>query len=584
MPRRSLIWNILLPFSLLLALAVVALDLYFSSSVRQNLIETWQKNLTTEAEVVEQLVSPLVAAGEPYTDLKQWVEDYARQSGIRVTVILRDGTVVAESAFDPGLLENHAGRPEVQAAFAGRLSADIRYSETTKRERLYVANPILINGEIPAVVRLSVALEDVDRQIASLRGNVNLVLFLVILLSTGLAYLIARRSIQPLGQLADRVDEISRGNFTPLPESKRRDELGQLSRAINRMTAQIHGQLEAIRSEQTKASAILDNMSDGVLIISADERVQYLNQAARRMFHYRDALDHPTLIEVVRLHQLVELWRKTRSTRQAQSQTLEVPAEKLFLQAAASPLEPALPGSTLLVLQDLTRTRRLETVRRDFISNVSHELRTPLASLKALSETLKEGALEDPPAARRFVERMETEIDNLIQLVSELLELSRIESGRLPLNITRANPLEILQSAGERMRLQAERARLNLLIADGPGDLVILGDPDRLEQVLINLIHNAIKFTPPGGEIRLSLEERERVVVFSVQDSGVGIPAEDLQRIFERFYKVDRARATSGTGLGLSISRHLVEAHNGEIWAESNPGQGSRFSFSIPKA
>jgi len=583
MPRRSLVWNILLPFSLLLVLALVMLNLYFSSTVRQSLIDTWRKNLTTESQVIEEVVIPLLAQGEPYAALNLWVEEYAQRSGIRITIILRDGRVVAESAFNPEKLENHASRPEVQAALSGQTASEIRYSNTTKRDRLYVAAPIRVDGQIPAVLRLSVALEAVDQQIANLRGSVTLVLLLLMVSSTALAYLIARRTLKPLSLLADRVDDLSRGDFTPLPDTNRRDELGQLSRAINRMSAQIHGQLEAIRGEQTKASAILDNMTDAVLIIAADERVQYLNQAARRIFSFTETVKQPTLIEVVRLHQLIELWQKTRGSGLAQSQTLEVPAEKMFLQATATPLERILPGSTLMVLQDLTRTRRLETVRRDFISNVSHELRTPLASLKALSETLKEGALEDPPAARRFVERMETEIDTLIQLVGELLELSRIESGKLPLNLSSTDPLEILQAAGERMRLQAERARHTLIVPDAPAYLRISADPDRLEQVLINLIHNAIKFTPPGGEIRLELAEREQDVVFSVRDSGVGIPAEDLQRIFERFYKVDRARATSGTGLGLSISRHLVEAHGGQIWAESQPGQGSQFHFSIPK-
>ena len=233
-------------------------------------------------------------------------------------------------------------------------------------------------------------------------------------------------------------------------------------------------------------------------------------------------------------------------------------------------------------MQDLTRVRRLETVRRDFISNVSHELRTPLASLKALTETLRDGALEDPKAARRFLGRIETEVDALTQMATELLELSRIESGQVPLERKAVPAAALLLSAVERMRTQTERAGLVLRLDTTQDMTEVWADQPRLEQVLVNLIHNAIKFTRPGGEVVLSAQTEADFVRFSVRDSGVGIPAEDLERIFERFYKADRARSGGGTGLGLSISRHLVEAHGGRIWVESMEGQGSTFFFTIP--
>ena len=309
------------------------------------------------------------------------------------------------------------------------------------------------------------------------------------------------------------------------------------------------------------------------------------NPAAENLFAVRevDALGN-TLVEVLRNHQIVDLWRSCLATEESQVTTLEISTKRLYLQTVATPLGQALPGSTLLLFQNLTRVRQLETVRRDFISNISHELRTPLASLKALTETLQEGALDDPPAAHRFLQRMETEVDSLSLMVSELLELSRIESGRVPLQLTPSRPLAIISDAVDRLGLQAERAGLDMQI-DCPEDLpAVLADPDRLEQVMVNLLHNAIKFTPSGGEILISASPLDRQIVFSVKDTGVGIPSIDLPRIFERFYKADRARSTGGTGLGLAISRHLVEAHGGRIWAESVEGQGSTFYFSIPQA
>jgi two-component system, OmpR family, phosphate regulon sensor histidine kinase PhoR len=285
---------------------------------------------------------------------------------------------------------------------------------------------------------------------------------------------------------------------------------------------------------------------------------------------------------VVRHHQLVELWQKCKQTRTYQSTTLETSLDRLFIQGIATPLGDLMPGGILMVFQDLTRVRKLEMVRKDFVSNVSHELRTPLASLKALSETLREGALDDPPAAQRFLSRMEKEIDTLTQMVQELLELSRIESGRVPLERKLVSPCDLLNSAVERMVLQAQRAGLSLS-QECPPDLPPVNvDFQRLDQVLMNLIHNAIKFTPPGGKILVSAFTQDDKVVFCVKDTGVGISSEALQRIFERFYKTDRSRSGGGTGLGLSISKHLVEAHQGKIWAESKVDEGSAFYFSIP--
>jgi two-component system phosphate regulon sensor histidine kinase PhoR len=238
----------------------------------------------------------------------------------------------------------------------------------------------------------------------------------------------------------------------------------------------------------------------------------------------------------------------------------------------------------LVVLQDLTRIRRLETVRRDFVSNISHELRTPLASLKALVDTLRDGGLEDAPAARRFLDRMEAEVDALAQMVQELLELSRIESGQVPFHLSPTPISDVVLPAVERLRPQAKRAGVEIRIEIPAGIPRVLADGERVQQIVTNLVHNAIKFTPSGGTIQVSAEPREDDVLILVRDTGVGISAEDLPRIFERFYKVDRARSGSGTGLGLSIAKHIVQGHGGTIWAESTEDQGSTFYFTLPAA
>jgi two-component system phosphate regulon sensor histidine kinase PhoR len=355
--------------------------------------------------------------------------------------------------------------------------------------------------------------------------------------------------------------------------------LEDLSNAVGHLAATFDLRLSSVDAERAKLAAVLDRMTDGVLIADDGGRVTFLNPAAGHLFAAPAALGR-TVAEVVRQHQLVEAWRRSQETGEAQEESLETPARRQLLRLVVLPDRHT--GGSLLLVHDLTRVRRLETVRRDFISNVSHELRTPLASLKALTETLRDGALADPQAAPRFLARIETEVDALTQMAQELLELTRIESGQSPLELAGISPSHLLHSSADRMRAQAERAGLALTVAEAASLSEVRGDAARLQQVLVNLIHNAIKFTSSGGQVTLSAESDGEFVLFSVKDTGVGIPEENLERVFERFYKADRARSGGGTGLGLSIARHIVEAHGGRIWAESVEGRGSTFLFTIP--
>ncbi|MCK6538493.1 MAG: ATP-binding protein [Anaerolineales bacterium] len=357
-------------------------------------------------------------------------------------------------------------------------------------------------------------------------------------------------------------------------------DLGELASAVNARLSTFDVRFSTSEKERAKLSAILDQLTDAVLIADADGRVQFANPAAEKLFG--SPLAGRSVVETVRHHQLADAWRRCRETGETQTESVEVPASRHFLQLIVVP-DRDTRGGTLLLVQDLTRVRRLETVRRDFISNLSHELRTPLASLKALTETLQDGALTDPEAAPRFLNRIHTEVDALTQMAQELLDLSKIESEQVELVLREVNPLAVLQSAAERLRVQAERAGVSLTLEETAVPPNVRGDAARLEQALVNLIHNAVKFTPRGGSVTLSAKVEGESVVFAVRDTGIGIPSDDLPRIFERFYRVDKSRAGSGTGLGLSIARHIVEAHGGKIWAESREGEGSVFCFSIPR-
>lgn len=357
-------------------------------------------------------------------------------------------------------------------------------------------------------------------------------------------------------------------------------ELENLASALASLVSTFNLQHSTLESERSRLATVLDQITDGVLIADEQGLIQFANPAAGRLFQFANPVRH-SIAEVVRNHQLVEAWRRCQQTRQMQSESVELPTRHQYLQLVVIPDRHS--SGSLLLAQDLTRLRRLETVRRDFVSNLSHELRTPLASLKALAETLQEGALEDLPAARRFVDQIEIEVDALTQMANELLELSKIESGRFSLERSPVAACDLLQSASRRMQVQAERADITLRVECEKDLPEVQVDAQRLEQVLVNLIHNAVKFTRPGGEVVLLAGAADGGVRFAVRDTGVGIPADEVSRVFERFYRVDKSRTGSGTGLGLSIAKHIIEAHGGKIWVESVEGQGSTFYFTIPR-
>jgi len=568
-------WRIVTPCLLLLVVVISLFTIFMVNHILQKELERWQTQLLRTAKLIasdaqEAIINP---GGN---DLQILAKSKSKILELDVTFIEATGKILGTSIPIEQQMQNALDMPTVSQALAEGQGSHI--------EDDWIAAAVTFqspNGDLLGVVQLQAPLSyfrlDLSRFIW-LAGAFILVGGLGILL---LGYILHDLSQEPLETLALVARQMSMGNFNNLEFPEAPGELSELSQALQDMAQELGAQIDALTSEKAKLSAVLNQMADGVLITDAEDRVQLLNPTAERLFQIdeKDGLGR-SVVEVMRYHQLVDLYREAKNG-QRQSMMLEIGPQHLFLQVVAIPLKTALPGSTMLLFQDLTQLRRLETVRRDFISNVSHELRTPLASLKALAETLQEGALDDPPAARRFIIRMETEIDNLTQLVNELLELSRIESGKVLLSFQRAHPCDLLKPAYERMSLQAERAGLELIL-DCPPDLpIVFADPDRISQVLINLVHNAIKFTPPEGSITLSAYQDEDYIVFYVRDTGVGIPKKDLTRIFERFYKADQARAGGGTGLGLSIARHMIESHGGYIWAESEDDIGSTFYFTL---
>jgi len=584
MRRHSYVWTISLPYLAIFLLALLGISLFLSGYFQSFFETNWQRNLTDQANLYTRLAAPIVRAGPPYTGVNEVLASAAGTSGYEVTLLLPDGTIIGDNLGSQAARSTLLGDPEVTAAISGGKGADIRTDAVTGQRTLYVAVPILSSRQPIAEIRVAASLASLDSTIQ--KARLILLIFsasaLILIILLGLFY--ARRKENPLVLLTETVKGINRGERKNIQLSQRGDEIGTLAEAFFDFTDRMNLQIADLTNERMKLAAILTNMTDGAILVNSEGVVTLINPAARHLFKYFDnlATTPRTLIEVVRAHEIVNIWNLCQHSNHQQTAAFETPVDREYLQVIGTQLKPSLPEFTLLLFQNLTTQRKLETVRRDFVSNVSHELRTPLASLKALTETLQEGALSDPPAAQRFLSQMDDEIDNLTQMVQELLELSRIESGKVPLQKKLVSPSQVVEPAVQRMSLQAQRSNLNLSF-DCPPDLPqIEVDSSRLQQVLVNLIHNAIKFTLPGGSILVSAQLDAQRIIFSVKDTGIGIPPDDLSRIFERFYKADRARSSGGTGLGLSISRHLVEAHSGRIWAVSRPDEGSTFSFSIP--
>jgi two-component system phosphate regulon sensor histidine kinase PhoR len=583
----SIRWRMIIPYTVIIFITALGLTLYLSGQVRRVRRADLEAQLLTEARLMADDAAGYLSVPTANTALlTARAQQWALLSGNRVTIIGLDGVVLGDSEVDPANMENHLYRSEISQAIRSGEGIAARFSRTLGTDALYVAvlvrRDALPEGESLGVVRVSMPLDEIELLVGRLSRTIILSGLLVALLSIGLATYIASRTVNPIRQLTEVVERVAQGDMRARLLPTTHDEMAQLTRAFNTMADELNDKVTMLAQERAFLSGVLNTMADGVIITDENGLVLLTNPAALRILAFpgKEAQGR-TFAQVTRERQLVELWEACRQSAAERTAMVESGARNAFLQAVITPLGTSTPPRLLVILQDLTRIRQLETIRRDFISNISHELRTPLASLSLVVETLKDGAIDDPEAARRFLSFIESELSTLTQMVEELLELSQIESGQVPFRIKVTPVTKLIRKPVKRLAPQAER--LNVTIETIiPEDLPpVLADSRRIQQVVMNLLHNAIKFTPENGLVMLKAEVVGPEVVISVRDTGVGIPADDVPRIFERFYKTDRARAEEGVGLGLSIAKHIIQGHGGRIWVESVEGRGSTFFFSL---
>lgn len=562
---------------------------YVTRVVDRYFMTRLEHELKTETSLVSELVRESLLHPADPAALRATVAALGHEIGVRITVVDASGAVLADTDHDPATLDNHATRPEILQALQTGVGTAIRYSASLKTRLWYAAVRVTSEGTVVGFVRLAVPLAQVDESIGAIRRSVLKAGLIALAAAFILSILVARSVGGPIKDMADAARQMACGDFHRRIPVRGRDELGQLAEAFNHMAVELERSIGELSERKDRMEAILSVMADGVLAVDRSGKILLANSAASRILGISEHQAFGRhLLEVVRNHELAEsLQSATRGEPDTREVTLREP-RLAHLMVHSAPIPERGTGTAagaVAVLQDLTELRRLERVRTEFVSNVSHELRTPLTSVKGFVDTLLDGAMEDRDTLRRFLEIISKETDRLASIISDLLELSRLESGGTQV---RKSPVSLGGVIDAALGVVRERASEKGIAVDVriPSDLPpVPGDEALLVQVLVNLLDNAVKYTPEHGHVEVAARRQpDGSTRVDVSDTGIGIPAEHLPRVFERFYRVDRARSRQlgGTGLGLSIVKHIIERHGGTVSVSSTPGMGSIFSFVLP--
>jgi two-component system phosphate regulon sensor histidine kinase PhoR len=579
-------WKLYASYVLIVFGTTAVVWLLVQHQMARALLSDVTTSLRDKTLLTEPYAAPLFTSGVS-EDLERNIKRIGKRTSVRITLIAPDGTVLADSERNPAEMDNHGDRPEVLGALLEPFGISRRFSRTLDQDMLYVAHTLRAHGTVVGTIRTSMPLEVIDGRLGLMQANIAAGAGFGLLVALILGLIVARRVTAPIAEMTAVAAAMRDGQYDARVRSSPPDEIGILGDTLNRLGTEVTYRIATISHDQAELQAMIAGMVEGVIAVDEQDCILHCNEAARTLLGIEThSVAGRHFWEIVRLPALVDMLSEARSRREPiRRETVVHPGPgEVVLEAHATAFTTQEGGGLVMVLHDISDLRKLERIRRDFVANVSHELKTPLTSVKGYVETLLNGALHDQQHNVRFLEKIDAHVARLDDLVHDLLNLASIEAREGTLTTAPIDWQPIVEGSIRRHEEAFERKSLTCIVeGDCP---TVLGEPEGMTQVIDNLLDNAIKYTPEGGVIRVRLSGSTDVAHLEVQDSGIGIPEEDRERIFERFYRVDKARSRElgGTGLGLSIVKHFVLAMNGDIRVESHVNRGSQFIVALPLA
>jgi len=587
MARRRLLWQLFPSYLVVILLTVTAVTWYMARSMKDLYLAETAENLRARALLLEDRLSvaDFTSAPGPVDSL---CKKLGADSDTRFTVILPSGLVIADSDQDPSTMENHATRPEIKAALAGKRGTSTRYSSTLLEVMMYVALPVTEDERVIGVVRAALPVTAIEKTFGQIYPKIIVGGLVIIILSGLLSYYLSRRVSDPLERMRQVAMYFSKGEFDKRLPSGDALEINELASAMNQMAGELDDKIKAVVNQRNELDAVLSSMVEGVLTFDTDERLIDVNSAGSKILGIdRDKARGRYVQEIIRHTELQRLVHTILQNQEQYEDEIEIEGDGTrVLQMHGNILRNDKGQSlgVLVVLNDITRLRHLERVRRDFVSNVSHELRTPITSIKGFVETLREGAINNPAQAQRFLDIVAKHSDRLNSIIEDLLALSRIqEAETFETELEPSNLRSIFQTSIQACEVKARAKKISIDM-DCDSELKAMVKAPLLELAMINLLDNAIKYSGQGTGVHIACAVNGQEIEIAVSDEGPGIDRKHLSRLFERFYRVDRSRSreVGGTGLGLSIVKHIVQAHRGRVDVESTVGKGSTFKIFLP--
>ncbi|HAB0380251.1 TPA: cell wall metabolism sensor histidine kinase WalK [Listeria monocytogenes] len=580
-----------LSFFILFFVVMVIVGVFSGELMKSTYLNMKENQLEDDAKILLQTTNmENLDLDKDAATIQKSLDPLGEDIDARITVIDSKGDVVADTKKDPEKLDNHMNRPEVTDILkkGESVGISIRESDSLGYSMLYVAVPVKHQGKTDGVLRISISLESVDAAVAKLWGNLALIFGIALVIIAAISVFIARKITRPVREIIEVSTDLANHKYDSRIHGKISGELQDLSISVNTLAESLETQMFEIKQNEQRLNAIVQNLVSGVMLINVDKQVIMTNRTMYQILGETEITGKPfyEVIKSFALSQLIEATFETKTIQQKEI-ILYFPRE-MILDASVSPIlgENGEITGIILLLHDITQIRHLENVRSEFVTNVSHELKTPVTALKGFAETLLDGAMYDEVLLKKFLTIIKEESDRLHRLIMDILALSRIEQNPVAENVELVDVDEVIEQSARTIFEMATEKNIRVTIPEKTSASVMIEtDRDKLQQIVINLLSNAINYTPVDGKVEVKLIEQEAEVIIEVTDNGIGIPAKDIDRVFERFYRVDKARSrhSGGTGLGLSIIKHLVENCGGRIEVESQEEVGSTFRVTLPK-